>query len=156
MDRPIARPQRAEVHRVGHGQLGQLDHGEQEGSAWNGHFDSSCYHPNFLFSQFGMLERRALRKGNVHSADGWRDVLDPVIALRAEKLVQHGMLRRDLGPLRTHPTVQMSAARRLRHKNLDRQAKQRHPSVERSYTWKMTTTIEQSAPTTSTGRNHLR
>ena len=37
-----------------------------------------CYHPNFLFNQFSMLERCALRKGNVHSADGWRDVLDPV------------------------------------------------------------------------------
>jgi hypothetical protein len=33
-----------------------------------------------LFNQFGMLERCALRNGNVHSADGWRDVLDPVIA----------------------------------------------------------------------------
>ncbi len=28
-------------------------HGDQEGSAWNGHFDCSCYHPNFLFNQFG-------------------------------------------------------------------------------------------------------
>ena len=55
-------------------------HGDQEGSAWNGHFDCTCYHPNFLFNQFGMLERCALRHGNVHSADGWRDVLDPVIA----------------------------------------------------------------------------
>jgi hypothetical protein len=27
-----------------------------------------------------MLERCALRHGNVHSADGWQDVLDPVIA----------------------------------------------------------------------------
>jgi hypothetical protein len=54
--------------------------GDQEGSAWNGHFDCTCYHPNFLFNQFGMLERCALRNGNVHSADGWRDVLDPVIA----------------------------------------------------------------------------
>ena len=27
-----------------------------------------------------MLERCALLNGNVHSADGWRDVLDPVIA----------------------------------------------------------------------------
>jgi hypothetical protein len=27
-----------------------------------------------------MLERCALRNGNVHSADGWRDILDPVIA----------------------------------------------------------------------------
>ena len=60
-------------------------HGDQEGSAWNGHFDCSCYHPNFLFNQFGMLERCALRHGNVHSADGWRDVLDPVIARYAER-----------------------------------------------------------------------
>ena len=25
-------------------------HGDQEGSAWNGHFDCTCYHPNFLFN----------------------------------------------------------------------------------------------------------
>jgi len=55
-------------------------HGDQEGSAWNGHFDCTCYHPSFLFNQFGMLERCALRDGNVHIADVWRDVLDPVIA----------------------------------------------------------------------------
>jgi hypothetical protein len=45
-------------------------HGDQEGAAWNGHFDCTCYHPNFLFNKFGMLERCALRNGNVHSADG--------------------------------------------------------------------------------------
>lgn len=60
-------------------------HGNQEGTAWNGHFDCTCYHPNFLFNQFGMLERFALRNGNVHSADGWRDVLDPVIARYANR-----------------------------------------------------------------------
>jgi hypothetical protein len=60
-------------------------HGDQEGAAWNGHFDCTCYHPNFLFNQFGMLERCALHHGNVHSADGWRDVLDPVIARYAER-----------------------------------------------------------------------
>ena len=60
-------------------------HGDQEGAAWNGHFDCTCYHPNFLFNQFGMLERCALRNGNVHSADGWRDVLDPVIARYADR-----------------------------------------------------------------------
>jgi hypothetical protein len=60
-------------------------HGDQEGTAWNGHFDCTCYHPNFLFNQFGMLERCALRHGNVHSADGWRDVLDPVIARYAKR-----------------------------------------------------------------------
>jgi hypothetical protein len=55
-------------------------HGAQEGSAYNGHFACTCYHPLFLFNQFGDLERCALRPGNVHSADGWRDLLEPVIA----------------------------------------------------------------------------
>jgi Transposase DDE domain group 1 len=55
-------------------------HGEQEGSAYNGHFGCTCYHPLFLFNQFGDLERCALRPGNVHSADGWRAVLEPVVA----------------------------------------------------------------------------
>jgi len=33
-----------------------------------------------VFNQSGILERCALRKGNDHSADGWRDVLDTIIA----------------------------------------------------------------------------
>ena len=55
-------------------------HGGQEGSAYNGHFGCSCYHPLFVFNQFGDLERCALRAGNVHSAHGWRDVLEHVVA----------------------------------------------------------------------------
>ncbi|PTN01129.1 DDE family transposase [Rhodovulum imhoffii] len=57
-----------------------LTHGDQEGTAWNGHFCCKCYHPLFVFNQFSDLERRAIRKGNVHSADGWKEVLTPVIA----------------------------------------------------------------------------
>jgi Transposase DDE domain group 1 len=55
-------------------------YGEQEGSAWNGHFRCTCYHPLFLFNQFGDLERCLLRPGNVHSAEDWRAVLEPVLA----------------------------------------------------------------------------
>jgi hypothetical protein len=55
-------------------------YGEQEGSAYNGYFGCTCYHPLFVFNQLGDLERCALRPGNVHSADGWRAVLEPVIA----------------------------------------------------------------------------
>ena len=55
-------------------------HGEQENSVWNGHYACTCYHPLFLFNQFGDLERCALRPGNVHSADGWDEVLKPVVA----------------------------------------------------------------------------
>ena len=60
-------------------------HGQQEGSAWNGHFGCTCYHPLFVFNQFGDLERCVLRPGNVHSAEGWRAVLEPVIARYRER-----------------------------------------------------------------------
>jgi len=55
-------------------------YGAQEGTAYNGHFACTCYHPLFVFNQDGDLERCALRPGNVHSAHGWRDVLDPVVS----------------------------------------------------------------------------
>ena len=60
-------------------------HGEQEGTAYNGHFGSTCYHPLFLSNQFGDLERCSLRSGNVHGADGWRDVLEPVVERYRER-----------------------------------------------------------------------
>src|SRR6266852_1499741 len=55
-------------------------HGEQEMSVWNGHYACTCYHPLFVFNQFGDLERCALRPGNVHSAEGWREGLEPVVS----------------------------------------------------------------------------
>jgi hypothetical protein len=55
-------------------------YGEQEGSAYNGHFGCTCYHPLFVFSQLGDVERCALRSGNVHSAADWRAVPEPVMA----------------------------------------------------------------------------
>ena len=63
-------------------------HGEQEGTAYNGHFGCTCYHPLFLFNQFGDLERCSLRPGNVHSADGWREVLEPVVERYRERKVR--------------------------------------------------------------------
>ena len=44
-------------------------HGAQEGSAYNGHFGCTCYHPLFVFNQFGDLERCTLRPGNVHRGE---------------------------------------------------------------------------------------
>ena len=54
-------------------------HGQQEGAAYNGHFECVCYHPLFLFNQFGDCEAAKLRSGNVHSVDDWQEVLDPVV-----------------------------------------------------------------------------
>jgi len=54
-------------------------YGQQEGSAYNGYFECTCYHPLFCFNQYGDIERVHLRGGNVHSADEWRHVLEPVV-----------------------------------------------------------------------------
>ena len=59
-------------------------HGEQEGASYNGHFGSTCYHPLFVFNQFGDCEGAMLRAGNVHSAHRWRDVLDPILSRYGE------------------------------------------------------------------------
>jgi Transposase DDE domain group 1 len=55
-------------------------YGAQEGSANDGHFACMCYNLLLVFNQSGDLERCALRPGNVHSADGWREVLEPALA----------------------------------------------------------------------------
>ena len=54
-------------------------YGSQEGSAYNGFFESTCYHPLFCFNNFGDCEGAVLRPGNVHSADGWRKFLEPIV-----------------------------------------------------------------------------
>jgi hypothetical protein len=47
-------------------------YGEQEQSAYNGLFESTCYHPLLLFNREGDCLAAKLRPGNVHSAEGWR------------------------------------------------------------------------------------
>ena len=54
-------------------------HGTQEGSAYNGHFESVCDHPLFLFNEHGDCLAATLRPGNVHSAEDWDDLLVPEI-----------------------------------------------------------------------------
>ncbi len=55
-------------------------YGNQEGTVYNGYFQCTCYHPLFCFNQFGDMEQAFLRNGNVHSADDWQSVLEPIIA----------------------------------------------------------------------------
>jgi len=54
-------------------------YGSQEGSAYNGYFGCTCYHPLFCFNQFGDVEGAMLRKGNAHSAHNWRSLLEPIV-----------------------------------------------------------------------------
>jgi hypothetical protein len=48
-----------------------------------------CYHPLFCFNQYGDLERALLRNGNVHSADDWRSLLEPIV----DRYRDHDILR---------------------------------------------------------------
>jgi Transposase DDE domain group 1 len=54
-------------------------YGQQEQSAYNGHFESTCYHPRLLFNREGDCLAAKLRPGNVHSAEGWQELLLPEI-----------------------------------------------------------------------------
>jgi len=54
-------------------------YGQQENSAYNGHFESTCYHPLLLFNREGDCLAAKLRPGNVHSAEDWEEVLLPEI-----------------------------------------------------------------------------
>jgi hypothetical protein len=73
-------------------------YGQQENSAYNGHFESTCYHPLLLFNREGDCLSAKLRPGNVHSADDWEELLlpeGPKGAPRQQKLGKDVALRAD-------------------------------------------------------------
>ena len=69
-------------------------YGEQEQSAYNGHFESTCYHPLLLFNREGDCLAAKLRPGNVHSAEGWEEVLLPEIE-RQQQMGKEVVFRAD-------------------------------------------------------------
>jgi len=54
-------------------------YGEQEQSAYKGYLESTCFHPLLLFNGEGDCLAAKLRPGNVHSAEGWEELLLPEI-----------------------------------------------------------------------------
>jgi hypothetical protein len=69
-------------------------YGQQEESAYNGHFESTCYHPLLLFNREGDCLAAKLRPGNVHSAENWEEVLLPEIE-RQQKQGKEVVFRAD-------------------------------------------------------------
>jgi hypothetical protein len=69
-------------------------YGQQEQSAYNGHFESTCYHPLLLFNRGGDCLAAKLRPGNVHSAEDWEELLLPQIE-RQQKLGKEVVFRAD-------------------------------------------------------------
>jgi hypothetical protein len=69
-------------------------YGQQEQSAYNGHFESTCYHPLVLFNREGDCLAAKLRPGNVHSAADLEELLLPEIE-RQQKLGKEVVFRAD-------------------------------------------------------------
>ena len=69
-------------------------YGEQEHSAYNGQFESTCYHPLLLFNGEGDYLAAKLRPRNVHSAEDWDEVLLPEIE-RQQELGKEVVFRAD-------------------------------------------------------------
>jgi hypothetical protein len=69
-------------------------YGQQENSAYNGHFEFTCYHPPSLFNGDGDCLAAKLRPGNVHSADDREELLISEIE-RQQKLGKEVLFRAD-------------------------------------------------------------
>jgi hypothetical protein len=69
-------------------------YGQQEHSAYNGHFESTCYHPLLVFNREGDCLAAKLRPGNVHSAEDWEELLLPEIE-RQQKQGKEVVIRAD-------------------------------------------------------------
>ena len=69
-------------------------YGEQEQSAYNGHFESMCYHPLLLFNRDGDCLAAKLRPGSVHSAEDWEELLLPEIE-RQQRMEKEVVFRAD-------------------------------------------------------------
>jgi hypothetical protein len=69
-------------------------YGEQEHSAYNTHYASTCYHPLLLVNAEGDCVAANLRPGNVHSADEWKQLLMPEVE-RLQKLGKEVRFRAD-------------------------------------------------------------
>ena len=63
-------------------------YGEQEASSYNGHFGLKCYHPLFVFNHHGDCLKVKLRPGNVYSADGWKEFLEPILKYYVDKGIE--------------------------------------------------------------------
>ena len=57
---------------------------QPEQSAYNGHFESTCYYPLLLFNGEGDCLGAKLRPGNLHRAEDWDEMLPPEIERQQE------------------------------------------------------------------------
>ena len=73
-------------------------HGHQAGSEFNGHYGMRCFHPlGVMVGETGHWLDLALRRGNVHTAEGAEDVLLPLVARSRGEVADKVHVRGDAG-----------------------------------------------------------
>lgn len=73
-------------------------HGQQPGSAYNGHYHTRIYHPLVaLLAESGDLLDVQLREGQVHTANGALEFIEPLLARVERHVSQKVALRMDAG-----------------------------------------------------------
>lgn len=72
-------------------------HGQQPGSAWNGHYYMRCFHPLIAMLDTGHWLGVELRPGNTHTAKGVTAFLDPILAAVKEATGEMPRVRGDSG-----------------------------------------------------------
>jgi len=73
-------------------------YGHQEGSAYNGHYQVQCYHPNLvMIHETGHLIGAEMRSGEVHTAAGTVDFLLPLIEQTEAHVARVAAVRGDAG-----------------------------------------------------------
>jgi hypothetical protein len=102
-------------------------YGEQEPSAYNGHFESTCYHPLLLFNEKGDCLGAKLRPGYVHSAEDWDEVLLPEIE-RQQELGKQVVFRADAAFARSED---LQSAGRTGREICDSAPGERQPAARR-------------------------
>ena len=73
-------------------------YGNQMGSRYNGYYKYNCYHPIVaMLAETGDILKAELRDGNVHTADGLKDFLFPLIKAVRRSISQSISVRGDAG-----------------------------------------------------------
>ena len=86
-------PPSAERRRTRHG-LASARPTANKSWRLDGHYEDACYHPLFVFNQFGDLGAAPYVPAHVPGADGWEGLLKPVVS-RYRGAVDH--FRADAG-----------------------------------------------------------
>jgi hypothetical protein len=73
-------------------------HGHQPGSAYNGYYGETCFHPLVvMLGETGHWVAAKLRPGNAHTADGAREMLMPLIDQVEKRIARVAYVRGDAG-----------------------------------------------------------